>query len=234
MNRVLPWSWSNLEAYITCPKRYYEVKIAKSVKEPEGDHLVWGGEVHKAFELAVGEARPMPDRMKQWQPLANSLRLAPGDKYCELKTAVDYDLEPCDFFDNDNCWNRGVEDLLIINGPVAVDIDYKTGKQKKYSRQLELSAARVFATFPEVKVVNTAYAWLATGKWTRAQFKREQLGELWSGFYQDIENMLWSEQNNVWPAKPSGLCKRSKKPGSTYMGCPVTNCPHSENYKRGT
>lgn len=232
MPSVLPWSWSTLEAYRTCPKRYYEVKIARSCQEPPSEHLTWGNAAHKALEMRVGYDHALPTNMVQWEKLAYSLSNAPGDKYCELKTAVTKDFQPCDFF-SPMAWNRGVDDLLIINGSNGLSIDYKTGKEKKYSQQLELSAARSFALFPQLTKISTAFAWLNTGNFTRATFVRDQVSGIWASVQEDIAQMLWSEKHNTWPAKPSGLCKRGRKPGSTYLGCPVTNCPHSENFRKG-
>lgn len=231
MASVIPWSWSTLQAYETCPKQYYEKYIAKSYKEPDSVHLVWGNEVHKAFETAVTYAQPLPNNMTQWNNIARILTNAPGTKYCEMKTAVNAEFLPTDFFGAD-CWNRGVDDLLIINGEKGATFDYKTGKEQKGSDQLALSAARAFAKFPQLKTLHAAYIWLQTGAFSKAIYTREDVPDIWERLIPRVQKMMWSEQHNVWPPKPSGLCQRSKKPGSTYMGCPVTNCPHSASYKK--
>lgn len=229
---VIPWSWSSLEAYETCPKQFYETRIAKSIPFVETEAILWGNEVHKAFETKIRDDAPWPERMSaKWHAIALSMRSAPGDKFVEKELAVNTQLKICGYWDDD-AWNRGKDDLVIVNGSKALTVDWKTGKEKKYSGQLEVSAARIMAKFPEVQTVLSAFAWLATGKWTRATFVRDNYNKIWESYYERVAKMLWSEANNVWPAKPSGLCKRSKKPGSTYPGCPVTNCPHSENYKK--
>lgn len=232
MASVLPWSWSTYNDYKTCPKRYYETRIAKSVREPDSHHLLWGKEVHGAFELGVSRNVPMPPNMVTLEPVRLALYNAPGEKFVELKTAVNGNLEACDFWDKD-AWNRGVDDLLIVNGTKALSIDYKTGKPIKDTQQLSLSAARAFARHPELVEIATAYYWTATNTWTKAKYVRADITGIWEEVREGVQNMLWSEKNNAWPARPSGLCKRSKKPGSSYMGCPVTNCAHSENYIKG-
>lgn len=233
MAGVLPWSWTTYNDYKTCPKRYYEVRIAKSVREPDSQHLLWGKEVHHAFEVGVRDNVPMPPDKIAWEPVRVQLYNAPGTKYVELKTGVNGRFEACDFWASD-CWNRGVEDLFIVNGNKGLSIDYKTGKPIKDTQQLSISAARGFARHPELVEINTAYYFTATKQWVRAKYRRDDIAGIWEEVIEGVQQMLWSEQHNTWPAKPSGLCKKSKKPGSTYMGCPVTNCPHSENYKRGT
>ncbi len=231
MRSVLPFSWSALEAYNTCPKQYYELKIARNFQEIPHESSLWGTEVHEALELLVTEQKPLEPRYSQYTPLMTQLLAAPGEKYAELELAVDQNLEICEF-DSPEAWTRGIDDLVIVNGPKALSIDYKTGKKKPFSRQLELSACRLFTKFPDVTHISTAFAWLATKEWTRASYTRDQLPYLWEGFYEGVSQMLWSEENNVWPAKPSGLCKKSKRPGSTYAGCPVATCPQSEFYRR--
>lgn len=228
---ILPWTWSDYEAYQTCPKQFYNLKFRPAFNEIVHETALWGDEVHKALDANVKTGQPLPERMKQFNWLMAQLKSAQGTLYPELRLAVNDKLEACDYKDP-NAWNRGKEDLLIVNGSKAVSIDYKLGKYKAFSRQLELSACRVMVNFPEVDSVHTAFAWLATKQWSRATYERKDLNRLWEGFFEGVEQMLWSYQNNVWPAKPSGLCKKSKKPGSTYAGCPVATCPHSEFYRR--
>ena len=228
---VIPWSWSTLQAYETCPKQYYERYIAKSYKEPESEHLIWGNEVHKAFEVSVQYKQPLPANMAKWDNIARVLSNAPGTKYCEMKMAVNAEFLPTEFFGED-CWNRGVDDLLIINGSKGATFDYKTGKVQKGSDQLALSAARAFAKFPQLQELQSAYVWLSVGQFARAVYRREDVPEIWERMLPRVQKMIWSMEHNVWPPKPSGLCQRSKKPGSTYMGCPVANCIHSASYRK--
>lgn len=231
MNNVVPWSWSMLDAYNTCPRQFYEMKIAKNYTQPETEELRWGNMVHKALELRVSAGRTLPNNMLMYEPIAAKLSAAPGIKFCEVATAVNYDLQACGFWDKD-AWNRGYDDLVITNNDKALTIDYKTGKFKPRNRQLDLSALRIFAKFPNINIVHSAFAYLQTNQWVRATFTRDQYYPLWESFYPQIQDMLWSMDNNTWPMKPSGLCKRSRRPGSTYGGCPVATCPHSEYYRK--
>lgn len=231
---ILPWTYSDLDAYNTCPKQFYELKFRPTLyKEQFNDSQLWGIEVHNALDAHIKHRMPLPERMKMYAPMMNSILATPGDKYSELRLAVNHELQDCDWKDPE-AWNRGKEDLVIVNGTKALSIDWKLGKRKPNSRQLEVSACRVLAHFPQVQTVTTAFAWLATKQWDKAVYGRPQLSVLWEGFYEGVGQMLWSYENNTWPAKPSGLCKKSKKPGSTYMGCSVASCPHSEYYRKPT
>ncbi len=233
MRSVIPWSWSSWESYNTCPRAFYEIKIAKNYKEDwERDYILWGNKVHKALEERVLHGKPLPENMRQWEPMSAKLEAAPGMKFAELETAITADLKPTGYWDDD-CWSRGKEDLVIVNGDKAIDIDYKTGKPKRTTtQQLEISAVRVMIKFPQVNVVHTAFSWLTNKTWSRATYTRDDIPKIVEDFKDKISDMEWSQQNNTWPARPSGLCKKSRKPGSTYAGCIVASCPHSEYYKK--
>lgn len=244
MAGIIPWSFSMLESYNTCPFQFYHIRIAKTYKEDQNkSYLLWGNAVHEAMEASIKADVPIQTtltkhsytveakELARYNGMAAQIASAPGDKYAELETAVTKDLRPCGFWDVD-CWNRGKEDLVIVNGRTILDIDWKTGKRKLDSLQLELSAARLMVKFPEVDKVITAFAWLNTGQWDRTTFTRDQFEQIWEGFFERVADLEWSEKNNTWPQKPSGLCKRSRKPGSTYMGCIVACCPHSEGYRK--
>ena len=231
MAGVLPWSWTTFQDYRTCPKRYYEVRIAKSCREPDSPHLIWGNKVHSAFEHGVRDNIPMPSDRTDLEPIRLQLRAAPGVKLAEVSNGVTMELKPCGFWDKD-CWSRGKDDLIIINGVKALSIDYKTGKPSPATHQLALSAARTFAHHPELTEITTAYFFTPTKQWVRAKYYPSDVIGIWEDIQDGVQQMLWSEKHNAWPAKPSGLCKRGKKPGSTYAGCPVTNCPHSENFRK--
>lgn len=230
MRSVVPWSWSALESYEQCPRAFYEIKLAKNfVEDWNRPYILWGNAVHGAMEHRIRDRTPLPDDMRQWESIAAKLEAAPGDKYPELETAVTEDLQPVGYWD-EACWGRGKEDLLIINGTKALAVDYKTGTRKTKTEQLEATAMRVLARFPQLKVVHTAYAWLPIHKWDTKEYRRGDEVQIRERFAKRVADMQWSEKNGVWPAKPSGLCKRSKRPGSTYQGCIVASCPFSEFY----
>lgn len=217
MKSVLPWSFSKLNDYETCPRRFYETKIACNFKETDSVEILWGNDVHKGLEDNVKEGKALPARMAHFQYAADLVNKAPGDKYVELELAVTADLQPTGFY-ADNAWARGKCDIVIINGSVAAPLDYKTGKKKPKSRQLDLMSAMIFATFPQVAVAHSGFIWLQFKSTTRKTYYREDVSVIWDGFRQSVSEMEWSEKNNAWPAKPSGLCRE---------WCPVTSCSHN-------
>ena len=141
------WSYSSITLFDQCPKKYYHLRVAKDIKEPDSEAMMYGKDVHTAAENFMRDGTPVPEKYAFMRPMLEKLQAIPGDKHCELKMGlkkVDGRLMPCGFFDKE-VWFRGVADLLIINkekGEGRV-IDYKTGKSAKYAdtKQLALMAA---------------------------------------------------------------------------------------------
>jgi len=211
-----PQSWSSINNYLQCAYQYEALRVSKRFKQEETEHTRWGNEVHKALEEHIAQGKPLPERMKAFEDYAATLALVgDSDVYVELKLAINYDLQPVDFFAQD-VWMRCVVDYLRIKKPKALSLDHKSGRRKEGSRQLKMSAGIVFANFPEIEEIVNGYAWLQEGgKVSTETYKRSQIPAIWKSFEPDLEKMQWSFQNNVWPKQESGLCKN---------WCPVTDC----------
>lgn len=225
MSKKFVASFSAIQAYETCPFKYYHERVTKKYDQPKGEAAIWGDEVHKKFETSIQTGAPMPTSMAKYQPVLDLVLNSPGDKYPEVKLAVTADLRPCDFFSPD-AWLRGICDLLVLNGYRAGAFDWKTGKKKKESSQLDIMACLTMLTYEEVDYTTTAFVWLQEPKPTRVEPRivgREEVPELMEGFRERIDNMNYSYEHNVWPMRPSGLCKQ---------WCPVRECPHNGQYRR--
>lgn len=220
MAKNFAWSWSRLKNYRVCPKRSYHVDIAKDFKEAEGEQLKWGNEVHEQLAKRCGESHtPLPLTMEHYEPWARKadlLRQAGMHVKVEQKLAMSEQFKPTGFFDN-KTWFRGVADVLALNPTVAVTLDWKTGAIKPDYEQLALSAQLVFAHYPSVQRVRTAYIWLGHDDQTVEEYKRDGMVPLWNGLWPEIKAMTEAHRTLTYPPKPSRICKR---------WCPVTSCPH--------
>lgn len=205
MSGVLPWSYSSLTAFETCPRRFYLTRIAKLVKEPQTEATIWGNEVHKALEHAV-QGKPLEPRFVSYGPLVEKLRAAPGQKHTERKFGLTSGYQPTEFFAK-NVWFRGVIDLTIVTDTTATVLDHKTGRVKTDGDQLKLFAAAAFAQYPHVNTVTTGYIWLAHDKLTRRDFTRDEVPVIWQEFIPRIRRMELAQEKDNWPPNPSGLCK---------------------------
>ena len=111
----------------------------------------------------------------------------------------------------------GEADVLIVNPPVALAIDYKTGKVLEDSQQLALMAACVFAHYPAVQAIRTEFWWLKEDATSRDDFRRSDMPEMWRGIWPRIVALKQAHDTMTFPPKSGGLCKRY---------CPVVSCPY--------
>lgn len=206
MADVLPWSYSSLGAFETCPRRYYLTRITKQVVEPQTEATLWGNRVHKALEDAVAGTAPLGKDFQAYQPIVSKMRTLPGQKHTEQKFGLTASFQPTTFFAKD-VWFRGVIDLTIVTEKEAIVLDYKTGKVKSDGDQLKLFAGAAFAQYPWVERVKTGYLWLAHNKTTSNTFTKSDLPSIWQEFAPRVQRMVFAKEKDRWEPKPSGLCK---------------------------
>ena len=147
---VIPWSYSSLTAFETCPKRFFITRISKQVQEPQTEATIHGNAVHKALEEYIGGKAPMPAKYESYLPVADKVRDTPGEKLLEYKFGLTAGLQPTTFFAKD-CWARGVIDVGIKQPNQVILLDWKTGKRKadhdskEYSQDDKSQLAQGFA-----------------------------------------------------------------------------------------
>lgn len=210
------WSYSRLKNFESCPKRHYEVDIIKSVKEEESEQLKFGNMLHDALAKRIKDGTPLPKPFAQYEPWVERIADPQGKILVEQKLAITKDFAPCDFFDR-QAWFRGIGDVIKIVGPVALILDWKTGKVLEDSQQLALMAQCVFSHHPEVQKVRSEFIWLKEDATTRADFTRDDMVKLWGGLFPRIEALEQAHRTTTYPARPGNLCRR---------WCPVSSCPH--------
>lgn len=218
----LAHSYSAVKDFENCARKYHEVRILKRFKQQDTQATLYGTDVHKALELYLMEDTPVPPQFAHFQRFAEPVKGFKGEIKCEVKMGIRADFTPCEFFDKD-VWFRGIPDVLVVNrekGTARV-LDWKTGKSSRYAdtAQLELLAGMVFSHYPEVHTVKGALVFLVANDVIKADFTREQYGQImskWVGKASTIEQAL---ENGVWNASPGPLCKF----------CPVSDCPHNRS-----
>ncbi|MFM1990275.1 MAG: hypothetical protein RJA99_3232 [Pseudomonadota bacterium] len=210
------WTYSQLDSFESCPKKFYHLKVVRDVVEPPSVHTEWGTKVHTAFEDAIKKGDHLPEGMTQWQVLANKLAKLPGEKLTEVKFAIDRSFQPADW---KNSWSRGIADLLVVCGEKAAVMDYKTGKRKP-SEQLDLYANYVFHHYPQVNKVTTGFVWLKDRRIDWKPITRSSLSETWQSLLPRVRKLESAYERDSWPARPSGLCNG---------WCPVTSCQFNKD-----
>lgn len=213
------WSYSSLTAFETCPRRYQLTRLTKAVPEPQTEALTHGNEVHKALELAISGAAPLPEKYGSYTPIVTMAKGSPGEKHTELKFGLDQQLRPVDFFAR-TVWVRGVLDFVCVRTKTAVVLDWKTGKPKPDNDQMQLFAAASFSLFPGIETVRTGYAWLAYNKIDSDTFERGDASAIWNEFRGRHSRVELAAKTNTYPPKPSGLCRN-------HCPVPSTMCEFS-------
>lgn len=212
------WSYSKLKNFESCPKRHWHIDLAKDIREEESDDLKWGNLVHKSAAKRLSVGTPLPVGMETLEKWCQRILAGEGRILVEQQLAITKEFGKCEWFGKD-AWFRSVADVLVIFGPVALAIDWKTGKILEDSVQLALMAACVFAHFPEIQKIRTEFVWLKAGPdvSTREDFERNSMAVVWRNLWHRVEAMEHAHNTTSYPAKPGKLCRK---------WCPVTNCPH--------
>ena len=202
--KIPPWSYSSLTAYETCARQYKLLKIDKVVPFKETEAIRHGNEVHKALELRLKDKVSLPEKYMQYEPIAAKLD-KPG-VFVEQELALTRNLVPCGWWDK-TCWTRGKIDVGVKNGDAVLLGDYKTGKVKPESSQLELFAAMKMSEDKTINRAKTMFIWLQHGKTTVQDVHRDDVPTIWGNFMARVNRLDNAFQLDKWPAKPSGLCR---------------------------
>lgn len=212
--KPLPWSHSALADFENCPRAYHTKRIEKSVKEERTQAIIWGEQVHKAFEDRLKLGTPLPETLTEHEDYLRSLQRMQGVSATEQKIALNRQLRPCGFFAAD-VWFRGIIDYQKITDRAAHLRDYKTGKPHSKFQQLKLFALYTFAQYPLVETVEVKYYWTINKTETGEVYAREQIPALWSEFVPALRQYAEAFKTDTWQPRQSGLC---------HGWCPVTSC----------
>jgi hypothetical protein len=214
MAKPFAWSFSRLKNDETCPKKHYEVDIAKNYID-DTTQLKWGNEVHEALAKAVTRKAELPDSMKDYQSWVDRLRAAPGETLVEQRYALTKELKPTEYF-APNVWYRGVADVVVLGSKLALAADWKTGKIVHDSIQLMLMAQCIFAFHPTIETVHTEFIWLKDNCTTPETFTRTGVADNWIGLLPRVQEYQRHVETQTFEPKPNRLC---------FRHCPVISCP---------
>lgn len=219
------WSYSKLKNYDTCPKRHYEIDILRNFVEPAqpGGPLEEGNAAHDALAKACLGKESLPARFSHYQHWVDRVRAGPGELLVEQKYAITRDFRATTYFARD-VWYRGIGDIVRVDGPVALILDWKTGKILEDSVQLMLMAQCLFSHFPTLQRVRSEFVWLKDDCTTPEVFDRKEVADQWVSLLPRVAALESAGKTMTYPPKPSGLCKKY---------CAVTSCPYFGKGARG-
>lgn len=216
--RPIAWSYSAITSFENCPRKYYEVNIAKSVKD--GNETTDTNKIyHDALDARIARKKPLPGELAHLEPYAALIIGLPGETYSEADLTINEQFVPTKFNDWDGAWLRVRADVLKINGASGIGFDHKFGKPRNDADQAELTALTVFRRFPSVQHFRFIYAHLDEKKGRDLlpfDFRADQQQALWGGWMNRYARLKAAREGNNFPMTPNPLC--------AY--CPVRQCPN--------
>jgi len=201
--KKFPLSFSRLNTFEQCGTKFEYLYVSKAVKDTDNEFTLYGSRVHSALET-YGKAKDQGTAVAQdvlsdgatynevraYLPLVDTLLAQNGTKYFEEQMDIDASKQRCDWFSPHKAFVG----------------DWKTGKVKDSPLQLKMFAAMVFALYPEVTHVRTAFIWLATGEITDHRFTRDMLDDIWETLDPRLAAVQDAVDVGVFKSRPTPLC----------------------------
>lgn len=177
-------SYSRLSTYEQCPLKFFRQYIEKSYPdEGENFHFIKGKKKHTQLEnyIKCKNDPTMINMMYDGDVLNNISKvddlLNNGfNVTAEHQLAVDIDFKPTSWFDHTVVY-RAICDMIATRDADGVVGDWKTGKFRDYdgskTGQLHLSSAVVFAHYPQIEKITTAYIYIEHDQSVVRRFTRD-------------------------------------------------------------
>ena len=220
-------SFSAMNNFANCPRKFFLYEVSKTIQEPENDNMKEGFRVHKAMADFVSKGTPLPPQYERYADWVTTMRTHNHDEIVltEQKFACTFQMKPCQYFDrNEKVWLRSTADLVVINNLHALNVDWKTGKEPdpRYELlppnfQLNIAALMIMLNYPQVERVENKYVYLNQGTATTSHLARSDLRQFVPQLYDTAASIQKAVRNDMWPPRPSGLCKKH---------CAVTHCQY--------
>lgn len=213
-------SHTSLNHYITCPKRFYHLYIAKDAGEKKTYEQNRGITVHEALRRRLQLREPLPKEYAQYEGACLDFERIEGTRHVEWKLGVDAHGRACDYSAPAVCF-RGVADLCIHTESAAFINDWKNGKTWEDPLELRTLAFLVKARLPALKGVTGAYYWLRTGQMGPFHPVVGDTARTWTDLVKWSVSIATRVNNNDWPADENPLCP--------WCSCSKAQCQHRKD-----
>lgn len=223
MADFISWSHSRRNDWLECPRMFYHKNVLKKghpekVEFMQTPAMLAGLEIDDALTARIAKGVELPHKYAPYEGMVSAVLAAPGQKFTQLKIALDQAFKPCGYMEWNSVWVRSVYDLLILDKEHAYIFDWKSGMIWLDDAQLKLFAATAFHTFPETEVIETSYVWLKHGTTSDKTYRRRDLPDLWADLLPDVERMQVAFKNNHWPAQPKRGAKSCARCDANRLG----------------
>jgi hypothetical protein len=219
-------TYSFYNQFENCPRKAFEIYVARSIPYVESPEMAWGNKVHAAMENRIKHGSPLPDEMKaaeetgaQFHQFSKELPVRVEWQLAMLQNgrACDYK-DPAAFF-------RGKLDNVTLDlkelPTYAWMVDWKTGNVREEPFELETNALLLKANYPSLETIVGEYFWMKTGQnGLRYTFSNhaETFNRLWR-LRGEAEGYL---RTGSWPERKNPLCG----------WCDVLKCVNNTKLKR--
>ena len=228
----MPYSYSSLKTYKTCPLKYRHVYILKDVKDTTSFEADYGSRAHKRLEEYVRKvpedqlSKPVVrlEDLAFCTAVADRVMRKADQVAAELRTGVTESMRATGFFSN-NVWLRGVIDLLAIRGEGAWIGDWKFGKRRPDMQQLDMFALHTFVNFPTVQKITASFVWAHDKALDTKTFVRDDVPYILDAIKREVEMVETSVKHDNWPVQPSALCG--------WCPCTKAQCIYGQPVKTG-
>jgi CRISPR/Cas system-associated exonuclease Cas4 (RecB family) len=190
------------------------------IKEPPNPIFEKGNRMHKEMEEGIRDGKELSSEVANMKPLVEAIRRQPIVQV-EQKQALSEDRKPLpDFFDKQT-WVRVIWDVMAFDQSQVVGFigDFKSGRVRPDSDQLQLFAAAAFDTIPTLERVTSSFIFMEHNKFTQETYERKQAPHIWQKFGEEVHEIEHSMETGEWTPRPGHHCK--------YCPVPKSHCPHS-------
>ena len=215
MSDKIALSWSRIDLYRQCPKKFKATHIDKVIEfDDSNPALQKGKKIHKELEDYTnwmndpdGDPPKMVQAAKNAVPILKRLKAKTGHVYPEKQLALTHNWEKTDWFSSTEVLRyRAIIDALAFDGDTLIVIDHKSGKVREYTEdfgQLHLTAAILLSLYPKMQKVECSYLFVEHKKTAKITITRSQLKPLMEQF--DAE---WEQVNaeTEWAPKKNRYC----------------------------
>ncbi|MGF6599770.1 hypothetical protein P3T23_004504 [Paraburkholderia sp. GAS448] len=218
MNRqFIPISQTALSTFQNCPRQFEARYVTKEVRFEETDAIREGNRLHKSLELRIRDGRSMPAEFAHLEWVGRLLDGYRGkaEIHVERRLAVDHDFHPCEWEAQDTKYVYGKDDCTVVMGERAVTLDWKSGRLKHDTQQLQMLALLTFAHHPKVQTVDSALVFFKADDMVRFRARRGTFTP--EGLFDEFRRYEATQAEGKYPPTPCGLCKAH---------CPVTRCEY--------
>jgi hypothetical protein len=216
--KPVAWSYSAITMFENCPRKFYEVRIAKNFSDANQWNAA-GDTDHQDIANYLQKGIYLPSAIQGLQPLLDKLKFAGGTLHTEKQLALDQNFQPCGTRDWNNCWVRGAGDLLIDQGDTIRYFDWKRGKYRPSDEQIELTSLLAFQYFPNAQRVVGGLVFYNANKVHPHAVNKADAPLFWNGWISRAKALETAVRTGFFPTNQNPLCG----------WCPVRTCQFNTN-----